>query len=379
MARLYTNDLAAVLMEKHGIGRLEALRFLEAFVETIQEGVTRDRLVKIKSLGSFKVVDVDSRKSINVNTGESVVIDGHAKLTFTPETALKELINKPFSAFETVMLNDGVSFDEVENADMVSSQTPLDVEEVATLEEPVIEVPVVEEEPAVKEEPVVEEEPAVEEEPVVSTGVSSLLGEHESQLQEETQNPPPTPPIEETDEVVTEKSRWWLWLLIAVIACGLTFAGGYWAGHRQKQMPTTPEPAANHPVAVGTDSLSVNDTTAVTIPTDTTAAESSTVTAPPTTVETTQPTAEEDYLKYEAMDERVRRGAYNIIGTEEVIRAREGDTSRKIARRTIGDGMECYIEVYNGIDGSTVLKEGQEVKMPKLRVKKAARSKFRRK
>ena len=86
----------------------------------------------------------------------------------------------------------------------------------------------------------------------------------------------------------------------------------------------------------------------------------------------------EDYLKYEAMDERVRRGAYNIIGTAEIIKAREGDTSQKIAHRTLGDGMECYIEVYNGIDGNTVLKEGQEIKMPKLRVKKSARHLFRR-
>ena len=386
MARIYTNDLAAILMVNYGIGRLEALRFLEAFVETIQEGVTNDRLVKIKGLGTFKVVDVDARKSVNVNTGESVVIGGHPKLTFTPETALKELINKPFSAFETVILNDGVTFDSLDS--LTPDPSPKgegsshpDTEEEPVVEEPLVEETVAEEEPvvedtAVEEEAVVEEqvveEPVAEEAAVEVPTVSALLNGTDVQNETEEENVEPS------------RHRWWLWVLCGVAGCALMFFVGYWAGHRQSAPVSVQEEPSQQVPAAPIDSVTTAGSADSIGAAASTGADSIDVAAASTegaavSPATAQSSEEDDYLKYEAMDERVRRGAYNIIGTAEVIQAREGDTSRKIARRTLGDGMECYIEVYNGIDGNTVLKEGQEIKMPKLRVKKAARSKFRRK
>ena len=112
MGKIFMTELADMLAQKAGISKREAQQFLTDFVETIQDGVNADKLVKIKGLGTFKVIDVDARESVNVNTGERVTIDSHQKLTFTPDTAMKELVNKPFSQFETVVLNEGVVFDD---------------------------------------------------------------------------------------------------------------------------------------------------------------------------------------------------------------------------------------------------------------------------
>ena len=112
MGKIFMAELADMLAQKAGISKREAQQFLTDFVETIQDGVNNDKLVKIKGLGTFKVIDVDARESVNVNTGERVTIDSHQKLTFTPDAAMKELVNKPFSQFETVVLNEGVDFAE---------------------------------------------------------------------------------------------------------------------------------------------------------------------------------------------------------------------------------------------------------------------------
>ena len=108
MNKICLDNLAAELATKRCISQKQAKLFLKAFVETVQKGVADDGLVKVKGLGTFKLVDVEARESIDVNTGKRFTIDGHRKLTFIPDTAMKELVNRPFSAFETVMLNEGV-------------------------------------------------------------------------------------------------------------------------------------------------------------------------------------------------------------------------------------------------------------------------------
>jgi nucleoid DNA-binding protein len=115
MGKVNLNDMAGVLMEKHGLSKTRAQQFLSAIVENIQEGVVCDKQVKIKGLGTFRVIDVDARESVNVNTGERVLIGSHAKLTFTPDNAIKEMVNRPFSQFETVILNEGVTFDAIDD------------------------------------------------------------------------------------------------------------------------------------------------------------------------------------------------------------------------------------------------------------------------
>lgn len=104
--KLNIQDLIDLLAEKHGMGKKDAEGFVKEFFLLIEEALEKDKYVKIKGLGTFKLIDVESRESVNVNTGERFEIQGHTKVSFTPEPALKEIINKPFSHFETVVLNE---------------------------------------------------------------------------------------------------------------------------------------------------------------------------------------------------------------------------------------------------------------------------------
>jgi len=112
MGKISTDELATELAAKGNISQTLSKLFLKAFAETIQKGIADDGLVKVKGLGTFKLIDVDARESVSVNTGERFIIESHQKLGFTPEVAMKELVNRPFSAFETIILNDGVDFEQ---------------------------------------------------------------------------------------------------------------------------------------------------------------------------------------------------------------------------------------------------------------------------
>lgn len=102
---LNIQDLAYLLAEKHGMGQKNADSFVREFFLLIEEALEKDKYVKIKGLGTFKLIDVESRENVSIHTGERFDIQGHAKVFFTPESGLKEIINKPFSHFETVVLN----------------------------------------------------------------------------------------------------------------------------------------------------------------------------------------------------------------------------------------------------------------------------------
>lgn len=104
--KLTIQDLIDMLTEKHGMSKKNADNFVKDFFLLIEESLEKDRYVKIRGLGTFKLIDVESRESVNVNTGERFEIQGHTKVSFTPEASLKEIINKPFSHFETVALNE---------------------------------------------------------------------------------------------------------------------------------------------------------------------------------------------------------------------------------------------------------------------------------
>lgn len=111
--KLNIQDLIDLLAEKHGMSKKNADSFVKEFFLLIEEALEKDKYVKVKGLGTFKLIDVDSRESVNVNTGERFEIQGHSKVSFTPEPALKDVINKPFSHFETVVLNDDTVFEDV--------------------------------------------------------------------------------------------------------------------------------------------------------------------------------------------------------------------------------------------------------------------------
>lgn len=154
-------DIATQFASRTKMGDIEAEAFVNSMFSVIRQGLEADRQVKIRGFGTFKVIDVEARESVSVNTGERVVIESHRKVTFTPDATMKELVNKPFSLFNTVALNDGVEFDDVD----VETPTETDLQEqdadVENQAEPVVET----------EEPVVEAEEAVAEaeEPVTET------------------------------------------------------------------------------------------------------------------------------------------------------------------------------------------------------------------
>lgn len=116
--KLNIQDLIDLLAEKHGMSRKNADSFVKEFFLLIEESLEKDKYVKIRGLGTFKLIDVESRESVNVNTGERFEIQGHTKVSFTPEPSLKDIINKPFAHFETVVLNDNT----------VLEDTPLDTD-----------------------------------------------------------------------------------------------------------------------------------------------------------------------------------------------------------------------------------------------------------
>ena len=438
MAKISLQELATLLAEKHGLEQKETRSFVGAIFEVIQQGIESDKLLKIKGLGTFKIIGVDARESVNVNTGERVVIESHEKVTFTPDSIMKELVNKPFSQFETVVLSDNIDINELEGGIIEEEPEPIIEEEEPVVEkesEPLIEEepePVIEEEepePAIEEimEPdILEEEPVVEEtpvnpvlevdfleqvaeeepveeephiieeeepveEPIIEEPVEEIIVDEEP-IDEEPpveEEPIEEEPVEEepldgeNDEVENEEeeiyqqeerttSHKWVYWLLGMIAVGvLAFAGGYYLGRmsnqpaqvtpKQEQPKKAPAPKPVAPV----DTVAKKDTTATQA---VKVVEQAPKAEKPTTPEPV--VQQEDYMKYNNMDVRLKTGAYYIMGTDRVVKAREGERTSTIARKVLGEGMECYIEVYNNLSGSTVLKEGQEIKVPKIKLKK---------
>lgn len=182
--RLSIQDLALILSEQTGKSTEEALRFLQEFIAVVSEGVYNDKLVKVKGLGTFKIIRVEERASVSVNSGERFVIPSHYKFTFTPDKELKELVNKPFSLFDTVELNEEVDFSDVDvSAETSGAEEAADdsSEEILPdgIPEQAIEAPQTPE-PEVKPEPAVEEETTPQEEakaePKPAEPVSSVSG-----------------------------------------------------------------------------------------------------------------------------------------------------------------------------------------------------------
>ena len=140
MSKFSLNTLGKLLADKSGLSQVEAELFIRKMFDVCNQGLEADKQVKIKWLGTFKVQATKDRESINVNTGERFTIEGRDKLTFTPDNILKEIVNKPFAQFETVVVNDGVNFDEIdekfgeEQAEEAPSEVIdfLDEEETAT-------------------------------------------------------------------------------------------------------------------------------------------------------------------------------------------------------------------------------------------------------
>ena len=221
---LTIKDLAEILVQKHQLDSRSAEMFMNVVVETIHEGLKNDRVVKVKGFGTFKLTAVRERESINVNTGERVVISSHDKVSFTPDAVLRDLVNKPFAQFDTVVLADGVDFEdmpEIETEDgeaiadeMAEIPVPAPVQEEAKVvpvqvepkpaPEPVVAPVVVPVEEVVEEtaepEVVSEPEPVVEE-PVIEEPIAEEPVIEESVAEQPQPEEPEEPVVPEIPEV----------------------------------------------------------------------------------------------------------------------------------------------------------------------------------
>ena len=401
MGRLTIQEISKVLITKNGLEQSEANRFATELFAVIQERLEKNDQVKVKGLGTFKVITVEARESVSVRTGSRVMIEEHSKITFTPDATMKELVNKPFSQFETVPLNDNVEFDDLkeqdDDAEFEDIKNDLTEEELIQLEqmdksEELVSIRPVLTEPIKETEPKPEMKPKVEEE-------LQELPQEEPQIEpkEEPKKEPkegPQDDIEETSELVNfyddeeESSSWnkWLWLGFAAIciAC-LSAFGGYYYGCQHTAL-----------LALG-DTVVVRDTIYMAAPQDTTSTETpalvdkqevakieepkqeapkaetpkvekAKVETPKVEKPKAEPVPEVD--KYAQKDERVRLGAYRIVGLDHEVTVQQGQTFYSICRAHLGPDMECYIEVYNNLPRNPQIKAGQVIKIPKLQVKK---------
>lgn len=207
--KITLQDIINLLCEKQGMTPKDAETFVRTMFDLIEEALTNEKYIKIKGLGTFKLTEVNSRESVHVNTGERIEIQGHSKVSFTPDTSMKELINKPFSHFETVVLNEGVELEDTvieeegtpESTEV--SETTIKVEETTIgqpiVEESVVEKPIVET-PAI-EEPIIQE--SMTEEPIEE---NSIVDEPvmEAPIVEETESEVPVKPTIVEETIATE-------------------------------------------------------------------------------------------------------------------------------------------------------------------------------
>lgn len=390
MGRLTIQEIAKVLVAKNGLEPSQANRFATELFAIIQERLEKNDLVKVKGLGTFKVITVDARESVSVRTGGRVMIEEHSKITFTPDATMKELVNKPFSQFETVVLNDNVEFDDLKEqpADGEFEDTKDDLTEAELVqlekdeEEPVVqqEEPVVQQQEPVVEEPLVEVEQS-KETPAVAPLIEVTEATHEEKPEET--------PEETTDtldnDVEEEKTNLlfkWVWMALgAICLVGISAAGGYYYGCQQTAL------AALSDTVVIRDTVYVpesQDTTSViTLEVPDQIAEAANVETPkaeevkaekpkPEVPKVEKPKAEPapEVDKYAEKDERVRLGAYRIVGLDHEVKVLQGQTFYSICRAHLGPDMECYIEVYNNLPRNPQIKAGQVIKIPKLQLKK---------
>ena len=420
-------DLARFLVEKHGIKLADAELFISLMTEIINEGVHRERQVKIKGLGTFKLTSVSSRESIDVNTGERIVIEGRDKLSFAPDNAMKELVNQPFSQFETVVVNDGVELED-EYKEQVEEVAPAEEKKEIVEEKAVEEIELPREEPvepiaivselsaetmSVKEE---KQEDKVQE-TISETNVSEVeqiemaqktietASDNVAKNDEETLESSPEkedePMVEETDSRVNDnedtenistvntphKSSSMKPLVVGFVALFVVLIGTICFMFMKlcqqneqiynfkmevqtlqmellkKQYSTMKGPSK----VIKPVAVAEKPASAAEKPTPVTEKSTSDVERPTSVAEKPVSSKEED--AYEALnksDARVRTGAYRIVGVKQVIKVKRGQTLSSISRLYLGPGMECYIEVMNKKEE---LKEGDRVKIPELKRK----------
>ena len=474
MSKNSLNGLADKLAEKSGLSQIEAELFIRKMFDVCHQGLAADKIVKMRWLGTFKVTSVKERESVDVNTGERIVIEGRDKISFTPDNILKEIVNRPFAQFETVIVNDGVDF---ESIDKKYEDSLEDEEQEESLEKPkpIIEVveptetplpDVVSEETTqaeavsssepttsgvidfldVPENPsedssvvVIGEDSTIEPQTTVSQEVpteeipSSVSDDIQADSREENSNAEikaetdaeigadaeieaeTDAEIEADDEVEIRRRHFIIPKYVVIIASFtlLLLIGGLgWFAFNYGQMAAqrdhlelqlaqyktdknvVAKPAnvksqeqllqekarqdslrmakANDAIkaAERADSLKSaaveKEMSVKNLKTDEKSAELKKKSATDKKRDKAAEHANVVSDKYDS-DPRVRTGAYRIVGVDQVVTVGEHQTMATLSKRYLGPGMECYIEALNG---TSTIKSGQKVKIPKLELKK---------
>lgn len=474
MSKNSLNGLADKLAEKSGLSQIEAELFIRKMFDVCHQGLAADKIVKMRWLGTFKVTSVKERESVDVNTGERIVIEGRDKISFTPDNILKEIVNKPFAQFETVIVNDGVDF---ESIDKKYEDSLEDEEQEESLEKPkpIIEVveptetplPDVVSEETTQAEAVSSSEPATsgvidfldvpenpsEDSSVVVVGEDSTIepqttvsqevpteeisssvsddiqadsreensnaeieAETDAEIGADAKNEAETDAEFEADDEVEIRRRHFIipkyvviiasfTLLLLIGGLGLfAFNYGQMAAQRdhlelQLAQYKTDKNVVAKPANVKSqeqllqekarqDSLRMakaNDAIKAAERADSLksaavdkemsvknlkADEKSAELKKKSATDKKQDKAAEHAKvvsdKYDS-DPRVRTGAYRIVGVDQVVTVGEHQTMATLSKRYLGPGMECYIEALNG---TSTIKSGQKVKIPKLELKK---------
>lgn len=481
MSKFTLSTLAAKLAEKSGLSQTEAELFIRKMFDVLNQGLEADKQVKMRWLGTFKVTTVKDRESVDVNTGERIVIEGRDKISYTPDNILKEIVNKPFAQFETVVVNDGVDFDDIDKKFETPTEEPEEVpsEVQSEIEVPKEEIVIAEVKAPEKEDPIapelpkpvasVEPTPPVEEphstapdvidflDTPLSVEASSdvvVIGEEkeekvqpEVELKEEPKAGPiveskadpkveqpaessvetSAEPTSEPEEVVEQQpeveeeetprhSGFVLpkYVVVAAVVIFLVLAGGIgWftfnytkmaeqnnymmqqlaqlkengaqrkaaAEHKQMldaQEARLREKAKQDSIRMASASEAIKmaenaDETEKVDPETEYAKDKAKQNAKAkekgsasSKTESSKSASQASSSKYDK-DARVRTGAYRIVGVAQVVKVSGRQSLQSISNRYLGPGMECYVEALNG---TTSVKTGQSIKIPKLELKK---------
>lgn len=476
MSKFSLNTLGKLLADKSGLSQVEAELFIRKMFDVCNQGLDADKQVKIKWLGTFKVQATKDRESINVNTGERFTIEGRDKLTFTPDNILKEIVNKPFAQFETVVVNDGVDFDEIdekfgeeqtvdapaqvidfldeektatpnpevvvigsekekekeaedEDEDELAKQIAIEQAKLERLKQAQLEQERIQKEKLEKEKQEQErlEQERLEQEKLEQERLKQEKLEQERQEQEKLELAqqqqalkaivePAVPASDESEEEEEEEeessnSRHIViprYLVVAVCLIVVALIGGMgWFAFNYGQMTAQRDhlamqlnqyhqaPAKKVPAKPAAaplsqeqklrqkameDSIRMAKTAeavklAEKSDKESASAEKTKQTEAKAKAEAKEKAKDKDEEKATSKiassqydkDARVRTGAYRIIGVAQTVTVGAGQTLEQISTRYLGSGMECYVEALNG---TSTVKAGQKIKIPKLELKK---------
>lgn len=377
--KVLLQDLAQSLAAKKKIQRKDAETFLKAFFETISEGILQDKIVKIKGLGTFKMIEVQDRESVNVNTGERITIPGHSKISFTPDSELKDEVNKPFALFQTVIINEGTSIEDMERVDKVEGEDPKDE-------------PVVEEKVEVPEPEVMPDEPEI---PVKKTpDIPESPEDPEKPEKPEVPEKPEATAVEKpcTEQLYIPAKRNWWYVSPAMTALLFAFIWiaalvGYFIGSNNWiQLGNYFQKPSQEPVVqvdtVFVEKLVEPDSTYIQTLEDSLRdvivqegkikkeqpKEQPAQVAKPTPKTENKPVAE--VKKQAAAGQKKSPVAFEIVGYKGTRTIQWGDYLLKIVRQEYGteDALK-YVISYNSFTDPNNLPVGTEIKLPKLKEK----------